>query len=34
MAQRVAAVGDLWADMLKKKKSLTRALERLRKIRR
>ncbi len=33
MAQRVAAVGDLWSDMLKKKKSLTRALERLGKIR-
>ncbi|HEY4424536.1 MAG TPA: non-homologous end-joining DNA ligase [Pyrinomonadaceae bacterium] len=34
MAQRIATVGDLWSDMLKKKKSLTRALERLGKIRR
>jgi bifunctional non-homologous end joining protein LigD len=33
MAQRIAAVGDLWSDMLKKKKSLTRAFERLGKIR-
>ena len=29
MAQRIATVGDLWSEMLKKKKSLTRALERL-----
>ncbi|HEX5602345.1 MAG TPA: hypothetical protein VFX63_07335, partial [Pyrinomonadaceae bacterium] len=34
MAQRIATVGDLWSDMLKKKKSLTRARERLGKIRR
>jgi bifunctional non-homologous end joining protein LigD len=33
MIQRIAAVGDLWSDMLKKKKSLTRAFERLGKIR-
>jgi len=31
MAQRVADVGDLWADMLKKKRSLKRAIERLKK---
>ncbi|HEY0725409.1 MAG TPA: hypothetical protein VGD41_15710, partial [Pyrinomonadaceae bacterium] len=29
MAQRVAAVGDLWSDLPKKKLSLTRALDRL-----
>jgi bifunctional non-homologous end joining protein LigD len=29
MAQRVADVGDLWADLLKTKRSLTRALEKL-----
>jgi bifunctional non-homologous end joining protein LigD len=29
MAQRVADVGDLWADLLKTKRSLKRALERL-----
>ena len=32
MAQRVAAVGDLWADMLRKKRSLKRPLERLKKL--
>lgn len=32
MAQRIAVAGDLWSDMLKKKKSLTRARERLGKI--
>jgi bifunctional non-homologous end joining protein LigD len=32
MAQRVSDVGDLWADMLKKKRSLTRPIERLRKL--
>jgi hypothetical protein len=26
MAQRIAAVGDLWADMLKKKQSLKDAI--------
>ncbi|HJP90937.1 MAG TPA: non-homologous end-joining DNA ligase [Pyrinomonadaceae bacterium] len=30
MAQRISAVGDLWADMLRKKRSLTRPMERLR----
>jgi bifunctional non-homologous end joining protein LigD len=29
MAQRIAAVGDLWADLLKSKRSLKRPLERL-----
>jgi bifunctional non-homologous end joining protein LigD len=29
MAQRIAGAGDLWADMLTKKKSLKRALDRL-----
>ena len=29
MAQRIAAVGDLWAGMLKRKRSLKRAIERL-----
>jgi len=29
MAQRIAAAGDLWADMLKKKQSLKRPIERL-----
>src|SRR5918998_1373029 len=29
MAQRIAVAGDLWADMLTTKKSLTRALDRL-----
>src|SRR6187549_325275 len=29
MAQRIANVGDLWSDMLKKKRSLKRPLERL-----
>jgi len=33
MAQRIAAVGDLWSEMLKKKASLVRPLERLGKIR-
>jgi bifunctional non-homologous end joining protein LigD len=32
MAERVAAVGDLWADMLKKKRSLKRPLSRLQKL--
>ena len=32
MAQRVAATGDLWADMLKIKKSLVRPIARLRKL--
>jgi bifunctional non-homologous end joining protein LigD len=32
MSDRVAKVGDLWADMRKKKRSLTRAIEKLRKI--
>ncbi|HEU4713883.1 MAG TPA: non-homologous end-joining DNA ligase [Pyrinomonadaceae bacterium] len=32
MAARVSDVGDLWADMLKKKRSLTRAIERLRSL--
>lgn len=32
MAQRVAAKGDLWADMLKIKKSLVRPIARLRKL--
>lgn len=32
MAQRIASVGDLWADMLKKKRSLKRPIERLRKL--
>src|SRR5918911_569980 len=30
MNERISAVGDLWADMLKKKRSLKRPLERLR----
>ena len=29
MAQRISAVGDLWSDMLKKKRSLKRPIERL-----
>jgi bifunctional non-homologous end joining protein LigD len=29
MAQRIAAAGDLWADMLKKKRSLKRPIQRL-----
>jgi len=33
MAQRIADTGDLWSEMLKKKVSLKRALERLGKIR-
>ena len=32
MAQRIAATGDLWADMLKIKKSLVRPIVRLRKL--
>ncbi|HEX6718124.1 MAG TPA: non-homologous end-joining DNA ligase [Pyrinomonadaceae bacterium] len=32
MAQRISSVGDLWADMLKKKLSLKRPLERLSKL--
>lgn len=31
MAQRISVVGDLWADMLKKKRSLKRPIERLQK---
>jgi bifunctional non-homologous end joining protein LigD len=30
MAQRISSVGDLWSDMLKKKRSLKRPIERLR----
>jgi bifunctional non-homologous end joining protein LigD len=32
MVQRVADVGDLWAEMLKRKRSLKRPIERLRKL--
>ena len=32
MAQRVADAGDLWADLLKKKRSLKQPIERLRKL--
>ena len=32
MVQRVAEVGDLWSDMLKKKRSLKRPIERLKKL--
>jgi bifunctional non-homologous end joining protein LigD len=32
MAQRIAATGDLWADMLKKKQSLKQPLQRLRSV--
>ena len=32
MTQRIADVGDLWADMLKKKRSLARPIERLKKL--
>jgi len=32
MAQRISAVGDLWSDMLKKKRSLRRPIERLKKL--
>jgi bifunctional non-homologous end joining protein LigD len=32
MAQRIASVGDLWADLLKKKRSLRKPIERLRKL--
>ena len=32
MAQRVAEAGDLWSDMLKKKRSLKRPIERLKKL--
>ena len=33
MAQRISAVGDLWADMLRKKRSLNTAMKRLNKLR-
>ena len=33
MAQRISDVGDLWADMLRRKRSLQRPIERLRKLR-
>ena len=32
MAQRISDVGDLWSEMLKKKRSLKRPLERLKKV--
>ena len=32
MAQRIADVGDLWAEMLRRKRSLQRPIERLRKM--
>ena len=32
MAQRISEVGDLWSDMLKKKRSLKRPIERLKKL--
>ncbi len=32
MAQRIASVGDLWADMLRRKRSLLRPMELLRKL--
>jgi bifunctional non-homologous end joining protein LigD len=32
MAQRISAVGDLWSDMLKTKRSLKRPIERLQKL--
>lgn len=32
MTQRIADVGDLWADVLKKKRSLARPIERLKKL--
>jgi bifunctional non-homologous end joining protein LigD len=32
MAARVAEAGDVWADMRKRKRSLTKAIERLRKM--
>ena len=32
MAQRISVAGDLWADLLKKKRSLQRPIERLRKL--
>ena len=32
MAQRISAAGDLWADMLKTKRSLKRPIERLKKL--
>jgi bifunctional non-homologous end joining protein LigD len=34
MAERVAAVGDPWADLIKRKRSLRRPLEKLRRLRR
>jgi bifunctional non-homologous end joining protein LigD len=33
MADRIASVGDLWADMRKRKRSLRRAMDRLQKLR-
>ncbi|HET9528647.1 MAG TPA: hypothetical protein VFO99_20970 [Pyrinomonadaceae bacterium] len=33
MAQRVSEVGDLWAEMLRRKRSLRRPIELLRKLR-
>jgi DNA primase len=32
MARRVEVVGDLWADMPKRKRSLARAIERVRRM--
>ena len=32
MAQRISVAGDLWADLLKKKRSLKQPMERLRKL--
>jgi bifunctional non-homologous end joining protein LigD len=32
MPDRMEAVGDLWADMRKKARSLTRAIEKLKKL--
>ena len=32
MAQRIASVGDLWAEMLKRKRSLKRAIEHVREL--
>ena len=32
MAQRIADVGDLWADLLRKKRSLKQPIERLKKL--
>jgi bifunctional non-homologous end joining protein LigD len=33
MADRIGDVGDLWAEMLKKKRSLTRAIAKVRALR-